>query len=323
MIYNKFSEDSDIVLISVSEDIEKVVTKQSSVALGFFDGVHLGHRKVIEKCVELKKQHGGIARVFTFASQGKLPRRKNGIIQDDEEKTDIFLSLGIDEVISPPFSDFCDRTQEEFVEDILVKKFGAVSLVCGRNYHFGKNGEGDVQKLAELFSKFGGSVHIVEDVDMDGTKLSSTRIRQALSMGDVVFAERALARPFSIEGVVCRGKQLGRQISFPTINVYYPLYRAKILQGVYLTQVQLPDGVRWAITNVGVRPTVSLGDDVLIESHILDYDGDLYDKNVRIYFKNLLRREKKFDTIDELKVQIFRDEQIARKLLSNMGVCVV
>ncbi len=312
-----------MALIGISEDIERVVPSPSVIALGFFDGVHLGHRKVLEKCASLARAGGKLARVFTFTSKGVLPKHKSGIIQDEQEKGEIFSQIGIDEIIVPEFSTFCDITAEEFIEKILVKSFGATDLVCGENYRFGKGGRGDTVELKRVFEQYGGTLHIVEDELLDGIRLSSTRIRRALTEGDLVFAERALARPFSIAGVVQHGKKLGREISFPTINIFYPSYRVYIPNGVYLTAVEIDEGKYWGITNVGTRPTVNSDDDVLIECHILDYEGNLYGREARIYFKNLLRSEKKFATIDELKAQISRDEYVARKLLSDMGVYAV
>ena len=304
--------------MQISDDIKIERNMPSAVALGFFDGIHIGHRLVLNRCVELAKKNNLIPTVFTFNVGDSVPESKKNLtlIHTSEQKNRIFEDIGIEQIISPDFTDFKDFSPEEYIEKVLYKSLNAKILVCGRDHHFGKKGVADVSFLKEYSKQFGIEVVTVDDAILDGAPVSSTRIREAIKNGDVVLAERMLGHSFSIEEPVINGRKIGRTINFPTINQRFPEKFTILKYGVYFTEVECEHGHFCGVTNVGVKPTFN-SNDLTCETYILDFNGDLYGKTVKISFKRLLRKEQKFGTIDELRQQISKDIASARKILSN------
>ena len=284
---------------------EKLPISDCAVAIGFFDGVHLAHRELISEAVTEAARLGIKSGVVTFdASSGiksSTPRIYSG-----EDRLALFESLGIDIVVVCDFAQIADMSGEEFVRDTLVGDIGARSVVAGYNFRFGKGASSDADALCEYMASAGGRAIIKEPYLFRGAPLSSTVIRNYLTEGDMESANTALGAPYFITGGVCRGRGVGKKLGFPTLNLPYPRGRVKLKQGVYRCAVLARDEIYNAVTNVGVCPTFDLKESV-IEAHLIDFSGDLYGREVKIYFLGYLREERKFDSPEALTEQIATD----------------
>jgi riboflavin kinase/FMN adenylyltransferase len=276
------------------------------VAIGTFDGVHVGHRKVIR----------GADTVLTFDPHPLSvihPEAAPKLIMPFEIKRDVIEGLGVKELVVIPFNrDFSAIEAEEFCSQILVETLEAQSVAVGENFRFGAHAKGDPEMLRER-SEF--ETRVVPLVEVDGELVSSTRIRALVAAGDVVGATSCLGAPFLLEGTVVEGDKRGRTLGYPTANVVpsddfiYPGH------GVYAA---FANGIPAAV-NVGVRPTFETGRGVLIESYLIDQDADLYGQTLRIAFIARLRGEKRFDDVDALVAQMGRDVEEARRLCANFS----
>lgn len=280
-------------------------TEKRAVALGIFDGVHLGHRAVMKMT-----ENSGIPAVFTFknTSLRKKQGRKIEYIYTDAQKSELMESLGIKEIFSEDFSMICDMSGEEFVKKILAGRLNASLAVCGGDFRFGREASCGVNELAELGGKYGFEVRISEDVTVGGSTVSSGRIRSILrSSGDCESAARLLGDDYFISGEIVRGRQIGRTLDFPTINQLFGEEQLVPRFGAYASETKINGKYYQAVTNIGVKPTVGGEDFPLAETHIIDFSGDLYGRNIKIVLKSFLRPEMKFHSLDELKEQISMD----------------
>ncbi len=287
----------------------------SSVALGFFDGVHMGHRAVVGTAVEAARTQGLVPCVFTFRPDGGIPAGKGRLtlLQTEEQKERVLDSMGVQEVVCPAFRDFGAMSPEGFVRDFLHGVMGARTLVCGFNYHFGKGGAAGVEELRNLCQPFGIQVEAVPPVLWQGEVVSSTRIREAIREGRMEEANGMLGSPFTLELPVVHGKRLARTQSWPTINQIFPPDFTIPRHGVYYTRAFL-DGREWAaITNVGIKPTLN-EKNLTMETYILDYTGDLYGRTVPVSLLSFLRPEMKFGSLQELSERIQEDIKAVREL---------
>ncbi len=287
---------------------EESVSSPLSVALGNFDGVHVGHAALISRAVEYAREHGIKSAVWTFSDDTADIPSKSGArsITSTEQKLDAFKTLGADYAILVPFSEVRDFSPERFVREILIEKCRAVCSVCGFNFRFGHGGTGDSAALARLMSP--RDCIVVPAVYVDGNVASSTAVRGLIEAGDVEGAAKLLGRAFCIEAPVVEGKQLGRTIGIPTVNQNFKDGYVIPKNGVYACTVRI-DGVDYrGVANVGVRPTIKDdGHKINCETHIIGYEGELYGKSVRISFGRRLRDEIRFGGIDALRAQIQRD----------------
>lgn len=292
--------------------------QNSAVALGFFDGLHVGHAAVISCAVQSAKKDGLAPAVFTFyIDTGPAGKTPGGMLQTEAEKLDMLGSLGVKTVLSPPFSEFRDMQPEAFVEEVLVKRLSAAVVCCGFDFRFGKQASAGVKELGELCAQSGISLHVMDPVSDAAGKISSTRIRKALAAGDVGAAAKMLGRLFGYCLPVVHGKQLGRSLGKPTINQPIPQNFAVLRHGVYASITTL-DGVEYpSVTNIGSHPTVDCGSDVNSETYIHHYSGDLYGREIPVRLVEFLRDEKKFDTVEELRAQIEADADTALKIASK------
>lgn len=286
-------------------------------ALGFFDGVHKGHRQLLRSMREYSEENGLCSCVFTFrqspcALLGKNTSRSLQTFDDRISAIEEFSGANL--CFAVDFLKYKDIAADKFVHDILINTLGAKAAFCGFNFRFGRNAEGTPQLLSEIFEENGGSVFVINPVCADGETVSSTRIRKLISDGNISDANALLAHPFSIGGVVAHGKENGRKVGIPTINQELPDGFVVPRFGVYASFVYI-DGERFeAVTNIGVRPTVS-GVGVNCETHILNAaDLDLYSKNVRTELLFFERGERKFSGLDELARQISRDISHIREM---------
>ena len=277
-----------------------------ALALGYFDGVHVGHREIITMLVREAKAKGLSPYVLTFADSLSKAKKTQSIIYNTEEKVKIFEALGVDGVIIADFHSIANLSPEAFVEEVIIDSFGAELAISGYNFRFGKGASADSSRLVELMCSRGKSAIILSEQRIDGKPLSATVIRGLISEGRLDEATRMLGLPYSIMGRVERGLGLGKAYGFPTVNL--PLRDTSPLSvGVYRTAVLVNGRLYTGVTNVGRCPTVAERE-IHAETLIADFDGDLYGKEIRIFFLGLLRPEKKFDSVDELREQIYLDK---------------
>lgn len=301
--------------MQITTDIITPRSKASSVALGFFDGVHLGHQAVIAGAVAAAEQQGLVPTVFTFSTVGMSPGSKGRLtlLQTEQRREAIMAEMGVAEVAAPPFEAFMQLNPQEYVDTLLCRALNAKVLVCGENYRFGRHAAAGVEELRELAGARGIRLITVPPVLLDGEVVSSTRIRAAVSDGDMPLARRLLGAPFAIEGEVVHGKRLGQTLHSPTINLNIPASFTQPAYGVYQSRVTTPLGSYWGATNIGMRPTVD-GDRPNCETFLLDFDGDLYGQAVTVSLLQKLRGEEKFGGVEQLAAQIQQDVQTVRRL---------
>ena len=292
-------------------------TKEKVIALGFFDGVHLGHAALLRRTVEEAARRGVTPAVFTF---DRVPKEViTGIpcplINSPEDRKDLLRRLyGIEEILMVPFDDEMRTTAwDDFVVNILVKRYHAVHLVAGHDHHFGHKNQGSPELLQAKCAELGLGCDIIPKVEIGDTTVSSTYIRQLVEQGQIERANQFLGHPHVLTQEVRHGRRIGRTIGIPTVNLTFPQRVLVPSFGVYATRIYLPDGTDYpAVTNVGVRPTVNNGSDITVEAWILDFDGDLYGQTVRLEFIRHIRSEIRFDSLDALKAQIMRDAESTR-----------
>ena len=297
--------------------------KERVIALGFFDGVHLGHAALLRRTVEEAAARGVTPAVFTF---DRVPKEViSGIpcplINSPEDRADLVRRLyGIRDVIMVPFDDEMRTTSwEDFVTKILVERYHAVHLVAGHDHHFGHKNQGSPELLAQKCAELGLGCDIIPKVEIGGITVSSTYIRRLVELGQIERANRFLGHPHTLTQVVRHGRRIGRTIGIPTVNLTAPPHVLVPSHGVYATRVVLPDGTSYpAVTNVGTRPTVNNGTDVTVEAWLLDFDGDLYGQTVRVEFYHHIRDEIRFDSLDALKAEITRNAETTRQYFASL-----
>ena len=286
----------------------------SAVALGAFDGIHLGHRAILGTAVALARQGKIRALACTFdrhPMEVLQPDRAPMPITTLEERLELIAGAGIDTTVVIPFTPAVASVEAKaFVQDVLIGTLEAREIVVGFNHRFGRGARGDAQLLESLAAPLGFRAHIVPALLVDGVAVSSSEIRAALQRGDLPNAERLLGRPYSIRGQVVRGAGRGRTLGFPTANVKTarPL---GLPVGVYVCRLLAGARQHQAVVNVGYRPTFG-ETDLSVEAHVLDFAGDLYDQRVTLTFLRRLREERKFPSVDALKEQIALDVAAAR-----------
>ena len=298
MLYNFFMQ----ILHDLSEN------PNLSLALGYFDGVHIGHQAVIKNAVNFAKQNGGKSAVITFKDHpccffhGVCPK----YILTREYREKFIADLGVDYLYELDFEKLAGLSAEEYLENILIKHFSPKSISTGFNHNFGHNKTGDVKFLERESVKYNYKYFALPPQKYDGEVISSTKIRKLLSDGQIDTANKMLGRNFIIEGTVIKGRQIGRTIGFRTANILYPIELIDIPFGVYSVLVNYASQTYQGIANFGVRPTVN-GQGALLEVHIIDFEKDIYGEVLEVKFIKMLRTERKFDSLDSLKQQISRD----------------
>ena len=282
-------------------------------ALGFFDGVHLGHQALLKQCRELAAKHGCNAGVVTFTSHpdGLVLGQSPALLNTSDDRTRLLYAYGVDVVKEIPFDRELMSTHWSAFLNSLVA-IGAAGFVCGDDFRFGAGGLGTPKKLAAYCNKRGLPYAVVPEQRMVGARISSSRIRELLEEGKPEKAGKLLGHPHILTGEVLSGKQLGRTIGIPTANLVFPAGVIVPKFGVYACKVGFDGKAYSAVTNIGTRPTVE-GEGVNAEVHLLDFDGDLYGKEITVAFCKFLRPEQKFDSLEELKEQIDDDISQVRK----------
>ena len=274
-----------------------------AIALGMFDSVHIGHRAVIDAAVN----SGYRSIILTF---DKIPSKGDRSVLSELEKRDKLLATGIDDVHILEFEEVKNYTPEEFFTNIITT-MNPRKICCGFNFRFGKNALGDTSLLRDYCLKNGIEYYEAEEVKRDGVTVSTTYIKELLRDGNVAKAAELLGEPFSFTAEVVDGDKRGRTLGFPTINQFYPECKTGLKFGVYYTKVEIEGKIFNSVTNVGIRPTFKNGF-VSAETHIIDFDGDCYGKELKLSFIEYIREEKKFGSVEELVDEIAKNVQYVR-----------
>lgn len=310
--------------MKIFHDLENAnIAKPTVLTLGVFDGLHLGHQAIMAKVVERAKITGSIATAITFDPHPRAvlhPESAPPLLQTLDQRLANLEVLGIDQAIVVKFTrEFAGQPAENFLKDIIHERLHAREVYLGRGFAFGKGRGGNIDLLRRMSSELGFTADEVDEVQVRGMRISSSKIRDLLAEGRVNLARRMLGRPYGVEGIVVRGDQRGRTIGFPTANLK-PHNRVIPKFGVYATATLIDATWRRSITNIGVRPTFESTTQPSIETYIFDFDGDLYGDALRVRFLHRIRDERKFNGVDELVAQIRQDTELARNYFERKGV---
>ena len=292
------------------------------VTSGTFDGVHLGHQKILHRLKEISKINGGESVVLTFWPHPRMIVSEDSqglqLLSTLDEKIQLLDDLGIDHLLIVPFTrSFSELSSEEYIQQILVDQLGTKKLIIGYDHRFGRNREGSFEFLKRNAPRYGFEVEEIPREDIQEMAISSTRIRHCLSEGHILEANNLLGRPYPISGTIVKGRQLGRTIGFPTANIEVNSFHKLIpSNGVYIINAIYKNDSFKGLVNIGTRPTV---DGVLrtIEAHLFDFDKDIYGEKLQIELIKYLRPEQKFDGLEALTRQILTDKQYALDYFSS------
>lgn len=304
----------------ITDAASAVIEGRSIITLGKFDGLHRGHQALFRKLRQMKKEHGCKTVVFTFNME--LLAWKYGqdfkSIQDREERRRMFEQIGVDMLVECPFTEeIRSMSAEDFVRNILVGQLHAARIICGEDFRFGHQRRGDYHLLQEMAKSCDFELEMIDGVQDQDSRVSSSRIRQAIAEGRIEDANRMLGYPFSVEGVILTGQKLGRTIDMPTINLIPS--QGKLLPpfGVYASVTEMDGSLYPGVTNIGKKPTVgefAIG----VETHLFHVKGDFYGKYARVRLYSYLRPEQKFGSVEELKEQMHKDGERAEKYLDKI-----
>ena len=292
-----------IVLDSLSEIKD---TQPKAIAIGTFDGLHRGHMQIINLAVQ---QEGMVSAVFTFEESPK--NKKRIITQKDKEK---YLNLANVEIVySISFAKIKHMSPEEFIKDVIIGKCNAKKIFCGEDFRFGKNASGDIELLKKICSEEEIELCVVPDVMHNGERISSSKIRQCIENADMDGAKTLLGRNFGFKFEVVKGRQIGRTLGTPTLNQNFPKHFIIPKYGVYASVAKIDNKLYHGVTNVGVKPTVG-ADKPLSETWLPEFSGNLYGRNVRLYLVEFIREERKFNSLEDLKNEIYINAEKAKSI---------
>ncbi|MEH6407482.1 MAG: bifunctional riboflavin kinase/FAD synthetase [Leeuwenhoekiella sp.] len=297
--------------------------KASVVTIGTFDGVHLGHRKIISRLIASAKSSDYESVVLTFFPHPRMIVQKDAdikLINTITERTQLLEQTGLDHLIVHPFTkEFSRLSAEDFVKEILVDQLKAKKVIIGYDHHFGRNRNANIDDLRKFGETFGFEVEEISKEDIDDVAISSTKIRRALEVGNLKKANTYLGYPFMLTGTVNRGRGLGRKMNYPTANLKIPeAYKLIPGKGVYVVQAVIRDKSYFGMMNIGTNPTVG-GSDLTVETYFFDLDADLYDLNIQINLLTRIRDEKRFNTVDELIDAMKSDEAFSKKYIDRLN----
>ncbi len=302
------------------EDLNSVeITDPCAISLGKFDGLHIGHKLLMNE-LNKAKQNGLLAVAVTFSiPPNALDGEDFRVLTTKAEKLWIFEQAGIDVLIELPFTKELRSMEPEEFLSVLTEKIPVKRIVAGTDFRFGKNRSGDYRTLQENEGRFGYKAVIFEKIQDDGEDISSTRIREAVKAGNLEEANRLLGYDYFLAGTVVVGNQLGRTIQVPTANLLVP--REKLLPpfGGYVTRLTVDGTVYGGISNIGYKPTIGDNEPLSVETHIFDFNEDIYGKQIWVSFLKYLRPEKKYESLDALKAQIDLDIKTSKEILKELG----
>ena len=293
----------------------------SVVTIGTFDGVHIGHRKILEKVISDGRSLGLQSALLTFFPHPRMVLQKDNsikLLNTIEEKSEILQDLGLDMLVVHPFTKgFSRMSATEFVRSILVEKLRAKKVIIGYDHRFGRNRNANINDLRSFGNLLDFQVDEIPAQEIDAVSVSSTKIRKALEIGDLETATAFLGYPYMLSGTVQKGKGLGRQLGFPTANLNITAsYKLIPASGVYVVQAQIADQRRFGMMNIGTNPTVD-GSRQHIEVHFFDFEKDLYGQPLKVELLHRIRDERKFDSLEALKMQLGQDQQKAISLIQS------
>jgi riboflavin kinase/FMN adenylyltransferase len=301
-------------MIIVEKDLKDIQTSKNYIALGSFDGLHIGHLSLIYKVVELAKRNNGKSMVFTFKNHPRTFMNKENVLKllmDNNSKAKMLKHHNIDIICFKEFNfELMKMTPREFIQSLIIN-YNAKGFVVGFNYKFGYKNLGNVELLKELQNEYGYELYVMEPCIYNNEVISSTRIRKSIEDGDVLEAGRMLGLPYTLRGKVVDGKKIGRTIGFPTANLEYDKKFILPKIGVYYTNIRVNNNIYKGITSVGNNPTVK-GIELTIETNILDFYKDIYGELIDVSFIKKIRDEKKFDSLEDLKIQLQKDKLFAK-----------
>jgi len=304
----------------VEDNTARGLAGSSVVTIGNFDGVHLGHQALIWHCVAVAGE-GRLAALVTFDPLPQAffrPHQPPALLCSTARKLELAEQAGMDLAWVMRFNqELAQMPAADFAEKVLVAGLGADRVVVGTDFRFGRKREGDLSRLRELGGALGFAVDSVDDVSVDGHRVSSTRVRALLAQGDFAAAERCLGRPYTTRGTVVRGQRLGRELGYPTANML-PEALPSPVSGVFAVRARIAGAEEWrpAVASLGVRPAVG-GSEFLVEVHIFDFDADLYGQQLEVLFVDKIRDEEDFPGMAELVAQMQQDEQRVRAVLKD------
>ncbi|WP_317128723.1 bifunctional riboflavin kinase/FAD synthetase [Winogradskyella algicola] len=284
---------------------EKILT------IGTFDGVHIGHQKILKRVVALAQKESLVPTVLTLFPHPRMVLQKDDkikLLNTIDERIQLLKNLGIEEVIVKEFTkEFANLSARDYVEQILVDELNTKQIVIGYDHHFGKNRSANINDLKIFAEEFSFKVEEISAQEIKDVTVSSTKIRNALNNGDIEIANSYLDYNYYISGEVVKGKSIGRTLDYPTANIHIKeSYKLIPRDGVYIVKSEIEDTIVYGMMNIGTNPTVS-GKTRSIEVHFFDFDKDIYGKNLRVEFLHWLRSEKKFRNLDALKKQLSKD----------------
>ena len=297
-----------------------IVPRGRIMALGLFDGMHLGHIDIIEKAVDLAKKAGIKSCVQTFSGFDKTG---NGMLYTLEERIGLIEELDADEVLILDFPEIKDMTAEEYCDKVIRIAAGSAGVVMGFDYSFGKGGAGDTEFMKRYAQETGIGCRIVKERDYEdtGRKCSTTWLKELLEHGDVDTASKMCGgRNYFYSGIVSHGKQLGRKLGFPTANIIIPEEKFVVRRGVYVARVTLGHSILYGVANVGRRPTVEKTEKDIIETFIFDFDEDIYGAKIKTELLGFIRPEQPFSGTEELAARVSLDKELARAFLNERGL---
>lgn len=291
--------------------------KNPVLTLGVYDGIHLGHQAIISQLNRIAKEIGGESVLLTFEPHPRITLNKGAdslqLLTLADEKTELLKDYGLQNLIIHPFTkEFSQLSADDFVK-LLVDEIGIHSMVIGYDHHFGKDRSGDFQELSRLSKIYGFDCVKVDEIKSEGNHISSTQIRNSLLEGNLEFAKKGLNRNYSLKGTVVDGDKLGRTFGYPTANLKVEKYKLIPGNGVYVVKVFIGDEVFKGLLSIGTRPTVTNTDEKRVEVYILDFDRDIYGKEIKLEFFKKLRDDQKFDSVEELIRQMDVDKSAAEK----------
>lgn len=304
-----------IVILKLSHTIHSFKTCKPTIAtIGIFDGVHLGHKKILEKVIASSKNLNAESVVLTFFPHPRTVLQSTEEMKQlntIDEKIALMNELGIDNLVIHPFDkDFSRLTAEEFVKNVLIEQFNIKKIIIGHDHRFGRNRTADINDLIEFGKEYDFEVEQISAEEINEAAISSTKIRNALNEGNIDLANQYLGYEYMISGKIIEGKKLGRTIGFPTANIFVEEnYKLIPKSGVYIVKVNVLERAFFGMMNIGTNPTTDDSRNQKIEVNILEFDNDIYNKPINIHFLKRIREEKKFDTLNDLKNQLNLDKE--------------
>ena len=299
--------------------LEYKPSRESIVTIGTFDGVHIGHRKIITDMVAKGKKENLLTILLTFFPHPRMVLQKDSnikMIDTINEKKNIFKKLGVEVLIIQPFTkDFSRMSAVKFTRDILVNSLKVSKLMIGYDHRFGRNREASIQTLKGFGLDYNFKVDEIPAQDIESISVSSTKVRNAIISGDFKLVNKFLSRPFNLSGKIIKGDKLGRKIGYPTANLkIFEKYKLKPQNGVYLIRTKLKKQTYFGMMNIGIRPTISAKNNQ-IETHLFNFNENLYGLEMTLEILEKIREEKKFESIEKLKIQLDFDKKHCQKLI--------